>query len=158
MLLVVLLLLYRKTAQLVISPSCSLSFYSTICNCSVKIFWKKWNWVCNQFFCYMHYFLLVWICDMLFTLADWVFCSYKRLCSFDTFFLLFVKTQLWNLAQRTTSLPLGRGAFTLATIHTLLTEVLLYLIFFILFCFHWEFLHFLLSKLVFLIIFFLQII
>lgn len=32
------------------------------------------------------------------------------------------QTQLWNFAQRTTSLPLGRGAFTLATIHTLLTE------------------------------------
>ncbi|KAK7361120.1 hypothetical protein VNO77_03161 [Canavalia gladiata] len=30
--------------------------------------------------------------------------------------------QLWHLAQRTTSLPLGRGAFTLETIYTLLTE------------------------------------
>ena len=35
-----------------------------------------------------------------------------------------MKAQLWHLAQRTTSLPLGRGAFTLATIYTLLTEVL----------------------------------
>ncbi|XP_015931282.1 anaphase-promoting complex subunit 1 isoform X1 [Arachis duranensis] len=32
------------------------------------------------------------------------------------------QAQLWHLAQRTTSLPLGRGAFTLATIYTLLTE------------------------------------
>ncbi|CAN0909752.1 Anaphase-promoting complex subunit 1 [Linum grandiflorum] len=32
------------------------------------------------------------------------------------------QTQLWHLAQRTTALPLGRGAFTLATITTLLTE------------------------------------
>lgn len=31
--------------------------------------------------------------------------------------------QLWNLAQRTSALPFGRGAFTLATTHTLLTEV-----------------------------------
>ncbi|KAB1217628.1 Anaphase-promoting complex subunit 1 [Morella rubra] len=33
------------------------------------------------------------------------------------------QAQLWNLAQRTTALPIGRGAFTLATIYTLLTEV-----------------------------------
>ncbi|XP_073113376.1 anaphase-promoting complex subunit 1 isoform X2 [Elaeis guineensis] len=32
--------------------------------------------------------------------------------------------QLWNLAQRTTALPFGRGAFTLATTYTLLTEAL----------------------------------
>lgn len=32
------------------------------------------------------------------------------------------QSQLWNLAQRTTALPFGRGAFTLATIYTLLTE------------------------------------
>eukprot|EP00257_Ricinus_communis_P020956 XP_015580327.1 anaphase-promoting complex subunit 1 [Ricinus communis] len=32
------------------------------------------------------------------------------------------QAQLWHLAQRTTALPLGRGAFTLATISTLLTE------------------------------------
>ncbi|GLT54489.1 hypothetical protein SLA2020_276820 [Shorea laevis] len=32
------------------------------------------------------------------------------------------QAQLWNLAQRTTALPFGRGAFTLATISTLLTE------------------------------------
>eukprot|EP00268_Persea_americana_P044215 TRINITY_DN4466_c0_g1_i1.p1 TRINITY_DN4466_c0_g1~~TRINITY_DN4466_c0_g1_i1.p1 ORF type:complete len:1760 (-),score=299.95 TRINITY_DN4466_c0_g1_i1:451-5376(-) len=32
--------------------------------------------------------------------------------------------QLWQLAQRTTALPLGRGAFTLATTCTLLTEAL----------------------------------
>ncbi|KAM7271463.1 hypothetical protein ACFE04_030677 [Oxalis oulophora] len=32
------------------------------------------------------------------------------------------QAQLWQLAQRTTALPLGRAAFTLATIHTLLTE------------------------------------
>ncbi|KAG6735069.1 hypothetical protein I3842_01G302100 [Carya illinoinensis] len=32
------------------------------------------------------------------------------------------QAQLWNLAQRTTALPIGRGAFTLATIYTLLTE------------------------------------
>jgi hypothetical protein len=38
----------------------------------------------------------------------------------------FIKAQLWNLAQRTTALPFGRGAFTVATIYTLLTEVLLY--------------------------------
>ncbi|KAL3728507.1 hypothetical protein ACJRO7_033142 [Eucalyptus globulus] len=30
--------------------------------------------------------------------------------------------QLWQFAQRTTALPIGRGAFTLATIYTLLTE------------------------------------
>ncbi|XP_024011523.1 anaphase-promoting complex subunit 1 [Eutrema salsugineum] len=30
--------------------------------------------------------------------------------------------QLWRIAQRTSVLPLGRGAFTLSTIHTLLTE------------------------------------
>ncbi|CAL5412771.1 unnamed protein product [Camellia sinensis] len=34
------------------------------------------------------------------------------------------QAQLWQLAQRTTALPLGRGAFTLATMHTLLTEAL----------------------------------
>ncbi|KAH7290973.1 hypothetical protein KP509_30G071400 [Ceratopteris richardii] len=34
------------------------------------------------------------------------------------------QAQLWQLAQRTTSLPFGRGAFTLATMRTLLTEVL----------------------------------
>ncbi|XP_059654080.1 anaphase-promoting complex subunit 1 isoform X2 [Cornus florida] len=34
------------------------------------------------------------------------------------------QAQLWQLAQRTTSLPLGRGAFTLATTCTLLTEAL----------------------------------
>ncbi|XAR71918.1 hypothetical protein NMG60_11018372 [Bertholletia excelsa] len=34
------------------------------------------------------------------------------------------QAQLWHLAQRTTALPLGRGAFTLATISTLLTEAL----------------------------------
>ncbi|XP_059457851.1 anaphase-promoting complex subunit 1 [Corylus avellana] len=32
------------------------------------------------------------------------------------------QAQLWNLAQRTTALPFGRGAFTVATIYTLLTE------------------------------------
>ncbi|KAL5734362.1 hypothetical protein ACOSP7_032223 [Xanthoceras sorbifolium] len=32
------------------------------------------------------------------------------------------QAQLWHLAQRTTALPLGRGAFTLATRSTLLTE------------------------------------
>ncbi|EXB88404.1 Anaphase-promoting complex subunit 1 [Morus notabilis] len=32
------------------------------------------------------------------------------------------QAQLWHIAQRTTSLPLGRGAFTLGTIYTLLTE------------------------------------
>ncbi|XP_019433711.1 PREDICTED: anaphase-promoting complex subunit 1 [Lupinus angustifolius] len=32
------------------------------------------------------------------------------------------QAQLWHLAQRTASLPHGRGAFTLATIYTLLTE------------------------------------
>ncbi|KAH1073358.1 hypothetical protein J1N35_025686 [Gossypium stocksii] len=31
------------------------------------------------------------------------------------------QAQLWQLAQRTTALPLGHGAFTLATIYTLLT-------------------------------------
>ncbi|KAG0483614.1 hypothetical protein HPP92_011698, partial [Vanilla planifolia] len=36
----------------------------------------------------------------------------------------FQQHQLWNLAQRTTTLPLGRGAFTLATTYTLLTEAL----------------------------------
>ncbi|XP_042491370.1 anaphase-promoting complex subunit 1 isoform X2 [Macadamia integrifolia] len=35
------------------------------------------------------------------------------------------QAQLWQLAQRTTALPLGRGAFTLATTCTLLTEVFL---------------------------------
>lgn len=34
------------------------------------------------------------------------------------------QAQLWQLAQRTTALPLGRGAFTLATTFTLLTEAL----------------------------------
>lgn len=34
------------------------------------------------------------------------------------------QAQLWQLAQRTTSLPFGRGAFTLATSCTLLTEAL----------------------------------
>ncbi|XP_010253785.1 PREDICTED: anaphase-promoting complex subunit 1 [Nelumbo nucifera] len=34
------------------------------------------------------------------------------------------QAQLWQLAQRTTALPFGRGAFTLATICTLLTEAL----------------------------------
>ncbi|XP_027163442.1 anaphase-promoting complex subunit 1 [Coffea eugenioides] len=34
------------------------------------------------------------------------------------------QAQLWQLAQRTTSLPFGRGAFTLATTCTLLTEAL----------------------------------
>lgn len=34
------------------------------------------------------------------------------------------QAQLWQLAQRTTSLAFGRGAFTLATMRTLLTEVL----------------------------------
>ncbi|KAL1825219.1 hypothetical protein ACET3Z_011997 [Daucus carota] len=34
------------------------------------------------------------------------------------------QAQLWQLAQRTTALPIGRGAFTLATTHTLLTEAL----------------------------------
>ncbi|KAF5187251.1 Anaphase-promoting complex subunit, partial [Thalictrum thalictroides] len=33
--------------------------------------------------------------------------------------------QLWQLAQRTTTLPLGRGAFTLATTSTLLTEAIM---------------------------------
>ncbi|GAV64914.1 Apc1 domain-containing protein [Cephalotus follicularis] len=32
------------------------------------------------------------------------------------------QAQLWHLAQRTTALPLGQAAFTLATIHALLTE------------------------------------
>ncbi|KAK7361121.1 hypothetical protein VNO77_03162 [Canavalia gladiata] len=32
------------------------------------------------------------------------------------------QAQLWHIAQRTTSLPLGREAFTHATIHTLLIE------------------------------------
>lgn len=32
------------------------------------------------------------------------------------------QAQLWHLAQRTTAFPFGRGAFTLATIYTLLTE------------------------------------
>lgn len=35
-----------------------------------------------------------------------------------------MQAQLWQLAQRTTALPFGRGAFTLATTCTLLTEVL----------------------------------
>ncbi|XP_052185110.1 anaphase-promoting complex subunit 1 [Diospyros lotus] len=34
------------------------------------------------------------------------------------------QAQLWQLAQRTTALPFGRGAFTLATSSTLLTEAL----------------------------------
>ncbi|KAL9226701.1 hypothetical protein vseg_002481 [Gypsophila vaccaria] len=34
------------------------------------------------------------------------------------------QTQLWQFAQRTTALPFGRGAFTLATSCTLLTEAL----------------------------------
>ncbi|GAB2272646.1 hypothetical protein Dimus_007470 [Dionaea muscipula] len=34
------------------------------------------------------------------------------------------QAQLWQIAQRTTALPLGRGAFTLATTYTLLTEAL----------------------------------
>ncbi|XP_020168508.1 anaphase-promoting complex subunit 1 [Aegilops tauschii subsp. strangulata] len=34
--------------------------------------------------------------------------------------------QLWNFAQRTTALPFGRGAFTLATTYTLLTEALVF--------------------------------
>ncbi|GAB4827614.1 hypothetical protein Ancab_034497 [Ancistrocladus abbreviatus] len=34
------------------------------------------------------------------------------------------QAQLWQIAQRTTALPLGRGAFTLATTCTLLTEAL----------------------------------
>ncbi|XP_068662507.1 anaphase-promoting complex subunit 1 isoform X2 [Aristolochia californica] len=34
------------------------------------------------------------------------------------------QAQLWQLAQRTTALPFGRGAFTLASICTLLTEAL----------------------------------
>ncbi|KZV34947.1 anaphase-promoting complex subunit 1 [Dorcoceras hygrometricum] len=34
------------------------------------------------------------------------------------------QTQLWHLAQRTTALPFGRGAFTLGTICTILTEAL----------------------------------
>lgn len=34
------------------------------------------------------------------------------------------QAQLWHLAQRTTALPFGRGAFTLATTSTLLTEAL----------------------------------
>ncbi|XP_075104821.1 anaphase-promoting complex subunit 1-like isoform X3 [Nicotiana tabacum] len=34
------------------------------------------------------------------------------------------QAQLWQLAQRTTALPFGRGAFTLATTCTLLTEAL----------------------------------
>ncbi|KAF7143142.1 hypothetical protein RHSIM_Rhsim05G0134800 [Rhododendron simsii] len=36
--------------------------------------------------------------------------------------LLLNEAQLWQLAQRTTALPLGHGAFTLATTSTLLTE------------------------------------
>ncbi|KAL8247802.1 hypothetical protein R6Q59_009018 [Mikania micrantha] len=36
----------------------------------------------------------------------------------------FQQAQLWQLAQRTTALPLGRGAFTLSTTCTLLTEAL----------------------------------
>ncbi|KAL8463255.1 hypothetical protein ACS0TY_034046 [Phlomoides rotata] len=36
----------------------------------------------------------------------------------------FQQTQLWHLAQRTTALPFGRGAFTLGTICTILTEAL----------------------------------
>lgn len=36
----------------------------------------------------------------------------------------FQQHQLWNLALRTTALPFGRGAFTLATTYTLLTEAL----------------------------------
>lgn len=35
----------------------------------------------------------------------------------------YFQQQLWNFAQRTTALPFGRGAFTLATTYTLLTEV-----------------------------------
>ncbi|WMV33812.1 hypothetical protein MTR67_027197 [Solanum verrucosum] len=35
------------------------------------------------------------------------------------------QAQLWQLAQRTTALPFGRGAFTLATTCTLLTEALM---------------------------------
>ncbi|CAN6805344.1 unnamed protein product [Brassica oleracea] len=34
--------------------------------------------------------------------------------------------QLWRIAQRTAVLPLGRGAFTLSTIHTLLTEAIFF--------------------------------
>ncbi|KAK9061061.1 hypothetical protein SSX86_018241 [Deinandra increscens subsp. villosa] len=36
----------------------------------------------------------------------------------------FQQAQLWQLAQRTTTLPVGRGAFTLSTTCTLLTEAL----------------------------------
>ncbi|KAJ0855851.1 putative anaphase-promoting complex subunit 1 [Helianthus annuus] len=36
----------------------------------------------------------------------------------------FQQAQLWQLAQRTTALPIGRGAFTLSTTWTLLTEAL----------------------------------
>ncbi|KAI8534757.1 hypothetical protein RHMOL_Rhmol10G0121600 [Rhododendron molle] len=37
--------------------------------------------------------------------------------------VLILMAQLWQLAQRTTALPLGHGAFTTATTSTLLTEV-----------------------------------
>lgn len=43
------------------------------------------------------------------------------------FIFSFVQDQLWRIAQRTAVLPLGRGAFTLSTIHTLLTEAHFYL-------------------------------
>ena len=66
-----------------------------------------------------------------------IVCSaYMAQCRLHTImlpFVLFVQAQLWQLTQRTTSLPLGRGAFTLATIYTLLTEVLMLLCFYIYF-------------------------
>ncbi|KAF6170410.1 hypothetical protein GIB67_014340 [Kingdonia uniflora] len=51
--------------------------------------------------------------------------SDQDLQQFPSFVPFSLKAQLWQLAQRTTALPFGRGAFTLATTCTLLTEALI---------------------------------
>lgn len=59
------------------------------------------------------YFFWLW-----FSFACCPFLSENTYCT-----SLALQHQLWNLAQRTTALPFGRGAFTLATTYTILTEV-----------------------------------
>lgn len=151
-LLVVLLLLYRKTGHLVkIYSSYSPSIYSTV---FVIVFYpnkfserNETMFIISSCFCSAHYFPFLWICNMLFSLYScWLGILFFWKTMPLTLFFLFMKTQLWHLAQRTTSLPLGRGAFTLATIHTLLTEVLFIFNFLVLFLFSlWDFILFLIK-------------
>lgn len=80
----------------------------------------------------LHFYFSTWqkpVVQFLLNFLFQIFIDSNSLLSVYNVALFFSLGQdhLWRIAQRTAVLPLGRGAFTLSTIHTLLTEVICYL-------------------------------